>query len=293
MSYGGADIIFPNLGIVIENIRNHITVFGFDIAFYGIIIGAGFLLAMLLIDRVAKATGQNPDLYWDFFVYVIIFGIIGARAYYVIFNWEYYAQNPMKIFNTREGGLAIYGGIITVILVLVIYAKRHGQSFALMIDTIVPGLLLGQSIGRWGNFFNCECFGRYTEGLFAMRIRRELVNASMIDEDLLSHLIVDEGIEYIQVHPTFLYESLWNFATLIFVLWYGKNKKRFDGEIILLYMICYGIGRFWIEGLRTDSLMIPGTGLRVSQCVALVSAVAGVILFIILQRKNRTQQVPE
>jgi len=281
MTYHGADIIFPHLGIVIQEIRDHITLFGIDITFYGIIIGTGFLLGLLLVSKVAQSTGQDPDLYWDFFIYTIIFGVIGARLYYVLFNLDYYIEKPIRILNIREGGLAIYGGIIAVILVLIVFSKRRKQSFLLMADTLAPGLLTGQILGRWGNFFNCECFGRYTDCLFAMRIKRSLVNSSMLDDSHLSNLISDDGVEYIQAHPTFFYESLWNLLTLLFVLWYTKNRKRFDGEILFLYMICYGIGRFWIEGLRTDSLMIPGTQLRVSQCVALASAAAGIILMVI------------
>lgn len=286
MSYSGADVIFPHLGIVIQTIKNHITVFGIDISFYGMIIGTGMILAMLLVERNVKAKGQNSDVYWDFFIWIIIAGVAGARLYYILFNLDYYLENPSKILNTREGGLAIYGGIIGVILALLIFCKVKKQNFRQMLDNLIPGLLLGQALGRWGNFFNCEAFGGYTDNLFAMRLKKELVNSSMLNDDVLSHLINDGGVEYIQVHPTFLYESCWNLVSLFFVLWYGKKKQTFDGEIMVLYMITYGVGRFLIEGLRTDSLMIPGTGLRVSQCLALVSAVAGIILMIIGKKKN-------
>ena len=279
------DLLFPHLGIVIQTMKNDIMIGNFRIAYYGMIIGAGFILAMLLVEHIAKERGYDPDLYWDFFVYIIIFGIIGSRAYYVACEWDYYSAHPEKILSTREGGLAIYGGIIAVVLALFVFCRIKKQNPLAMLDTLIPGLLLGQIMGRWGNFFNCEAFGGYTDNLFAMRIRKAIVNPSMIDEDLLSHLVTAEGTEYIQVHPTFLYESAWNFMTLLFILWYGKKKRKADGECFFLYMICYGIGRFVIEGMRTDSLMIGNTGLRVSQCVALVSAIAGVILFV-LGRRN-------
>lgn len=286
MSYHGADLIFPHLGIVIQTLKNHITVFGIDITFYGLIIGTGFVLALLLAEHLAKSKGQESEIYWDFFIYVVIFGVLGARLYYVLFEWDYYRSHPERILNIREGGLAIYGGIIAVIIALFVFCKVKKKNPLEMLDNIFPGVLLGQAMGRWGNFFNCECFGGYTDTLFAMRIRKELANESMLNEDILDHMIVDGGVEYIQVHPAFLYESVWNLCTLGFVLWYGKKKQKVTGEIFALYMLCYGLGRFLIEGIRTDSLMVAGTGLRVSQCVALGSAIAGLVFMIILRKRK-------
>lgn len=284
MSYNGADLIFPHLGIVIRTMRNHITVFGIDITFYGLIIGTGFVLALLLAERLAKSKGQDSEIYWDFFIWLVISGVLGARLYYVLFEWNYYAEHPEKILNIREGGLAIYGGIIAAVIALFVFCRIRKKNPLQMMDNIFPGVLLGQAMGRWGNFFNCECFGGYTDTLFAMRMKKELANSSMLNGDILDHIIVDGGIEYIQVHPTFLYESVWNFCTLLFVFWYGKKKQKADGEILALYMICYGTGRFLIEGIRTDSLMVGTTGLRASQCVALASAAVGVILFVLARR---------
>lgn len=289
MSYNGADLIFPHLGIVIQKLHNHITVFGFDIMFYGMIIGCGFVFALLLAERLAKSKGQETEVYWDFFIWVVICGVAGARIYYVLFEWEYYRENLLKIFNIREGGLAIYGGVIAAVAALFVFCKVKKKNPLQMLDNIMPGVLLGQAMGRWGNFFNCECFGGYTDTLFAMRIKKELANGSMLSRDILDHVIVDGGYEYIQVHPAFLYESAWNFCSLIFLLWYGKKKQKEDGEIFCLYMLCYGVGRFLIEGLRTDSLMIGNTGLRVSQCVALASAVAGLV-FLILLRSGKVRK---
>lgn len=290
MSYNGADLIFPHLGIVIEKMKNHITVFNFDIMYYGMIIGLGFILGMLIAQKLAERKGMDTDALWDFFIYLIISGVIGARIYYVAFNWDYYRSDPIKIFAVREGGLAIYGGIIAVVLVLVIFCRVKKQKFGQMIDVLMPGLLLGQLMGRWGNFFNCEAFGRYTDSFFAMRIKKSLVNPSMIDEEILNKVINDNGIEYIQVHPTFLYESLWNLAGFIFILWYGKKKQKFDGELFLLYMMIYGTGRFWIEGLRTDSLYIAGTSLRVSQGLSLVIAIVSLIIFIVKHKRLKADK---
>lgn len=289
----GADISFVNLGITIENLRDSISVFGFRIAFYGIIIGIGMLAGLWLAQSDAKRRGQDPELYLDFALYAIIFSIIGARIYYVIFEWDSYKDNLMQIFNLRAGGLAIYGGVIAAVLTLTVFAGIRKVSFFSMADSGVLGLVLGQIIGRWGNFFNCEAFGGYTEGLFAMRIRMDRVrDASMISEELLEHQIIENGVAYIQVHPTFLYESLWNLGLLVFMLWYRKRKK-FDGEMLWIYLLGYGVGRAWIEGLRTDQLIISGTGIAVSQALSMVLVVAAACVLIFNHWKLKQQEKGE
>ena len=202
-----ADIRFVHLGLGIEHLRNSISVFGFRIAFYGIIIGIGMLAGIWIAQSDARRRGQDPDLYLDFALYGIIFSIIGARTYYVIFDWDNYKNDLIQIFNLRAGGLAIYGGVIAGVLTLLVFTRVKKLSFFSMADTGVLGLITGQIIGRWGNFFNCEAFGGYTDSFLAMRIKRSLVNPGMISQELLDHLIVENGVEYIQVHPTFLYES--------------------------------------------------------------------------------------
>ena len=273
-----ADIRFVHLGLGIEHLRNSISVFGFRIAFYGIIIGIGMLAGIWIAQSDARRRGQDPDLYLDFALYGIIFSIIGARTYYVIFDWDNYKNDLIQIFNLRAGGLAIYGGVIAGVLTLLVFTRVKKLSFFSMADTGVLGLITGQIIGRWGNFFNCEAFGGYTDGLLAMRIKRSLVNPGMISQELLDHLIVENGVEYIQVHPTFLYESMWNLGVLIFMLWYRKRKK-FDGEMLLIYLLGYGLGRSWIEGLRTDQLIFFGTGIPVSQALSmLLVLISGTVL---------------
>lgn len=276
----GADISFVHLGITIEHLRNSISIGGFEIAFYGIIIGCGMLAGIYMAQRDARRRGQDPELYLDFALYAIIFSIIGARLYYVIFDWDLYKNDPIQIFNLRGGGLAIYGGIIGAVLTLIVFSKVKKTSFFSMADSGCIGLVTGQIIGRWGNFFNCEAFGGYTDNLFAMRMKMSLVNPSMISTELLNHKIMENGVEYIQVHPTFLYESLWNVGVLIFLLWYRK-KKRFNGEVLWMYLLGYGLGRAWIEGLRTDQLLFFGTGIPVSQALSmiLVAASAAVIIW--------------
>lgn len=279
-----ADISFVHLGITIENLKNQISIFGFSIAYYGIIIGIGMLTGIWVAQNDAKRRGQDPDIYLDFALYGIIFAIIGARLYYVIFEWDMYKDNLLQIFNLRAGGLAIYGGVIGAVLTLIVFTRKRKVSFFSMADSGVLGLITGQIIGRWGNFFNCEAFGGYTDSLLAMRIKRSLVNENMLNGDVLNHLIVENGVEYIQVHPTFLYESLWNLGLLMFMLWYRKRKK-FDGEMLWIYLVGYGLGRFWIEGLRTDQLILFGTGIAVSQGLSLILVLASVGVLIYHYRR--------
>ena len=265
----GGDIRFVHLGITINHLKSSISVFGFRIAFYGIIIGIGMLAGLWIAQSDAKRRGQDPELYLDFALYAIICSIIGARLYYVIFEWDYYKNNVLQIFNLRAGGLAIYGGVIAGTITMIVYTRMKKISFFSMADTGVLGLVTGQIIGRWGNFFNCEAFGGYTDSLLAMRIRRALVNDNMLNADVLNHRIVENGVEYIQVHPTFFYESCWNLCLLLFMLWFRRYKK-YDGQMLWIYLLGYGIGRFWIESLRTDQLILFGTGLPVSQALSLV-----------------------
>lgn len=281
----GADLSFIHLGITIQNMIKSFSIGGFSIAFYGMIIGLGMVCGILIARSDAKRRGQDPEIYLDFALYGMIFAILGARIYYVVFQWGYYRDHLIEIINLRKGGLAIYGGIIAAVITLIVFTKKRNISFFSMADSAVLGLITGQIIGRWGNFFNCEAFGGYTDCLFAMRIKKSIVNSNMISQELLDNLIIENGIEYIQVHPTFLYESLWNLGVLLFMLWYRKRKK-FDGEMMLIYFTGYGIGRTWIEGLRTDSLLIPGTGLAVSQMLSIALAV--VSLAVLVCRRQRS-----
>ena len=266
-------IIFPNLGIHLKNVGQFISVFGFEIAYYGVMIAIGIVAGYLLASLIAKKTGQNPEIYSDLVLYAVIFGVLGARIYYVIFAWDLYKDDLLSILNLRNGGLAIYGGVIGAVLTLYIYAKRKKLSFATLLDTGSPGLITGQIIGRWGNFFNREAFGDFTDGLFAMQLPVSRVRRGDITETLAANIQLVDGVEFIQVHPTFLYEGAWNLCVLVLMLLTWR-KKKFNGQVFAVYLAGYGLGRFWIEGLRTDPLMIGNSGIRVSQALALSLFVA-------------------
>ncbi len=255
-----SSISFPMFGGLSINPPSYITVFGRDIYLYGILIACGFLLAILCCAHIAPRFGMDPDAFYDLVIRLIPISILGARLYYVLFRLDYYLQHPREIFAIWEGGLAIYGGILAGILTVYLYCRRKKLSFPAMLDLLTPGLLIGQIIGRWGNFFNREAFGSETDVFCRMGLTSP-----------------DGSTVY--VHPTFLYESLWNLAGLLLLLPILR-KRQYNGQLLLLYFLWYGFGRFWIEGLRTDSLMLGSTGIRVSQLLsAVLVLVSAVVLF--------------
>ena len=278
------EINFPNLGIYLDHVGKNISIFGFSIAYYGIVIVTGMMIAIWIAQREAKRTGQNPEQYLDLAMIGIAAGILGARIYYVIFAWDYYKNDLLSIFNIRQGGLAIYGGIIGACIAVVIYSRKKKQNFSLLMDTASMSIVFGQIMGRWGNFFNREAFGDYTNNLFAMQLPVSAVRANEITQKMWDHVVTVNGVEYIQVHPTFLYESLWNVGVLLFLFWFRKRKK-FNGEVFLMYLIGYGLGRIWIEGLRTDQLLLPVVGLPVSQLLS-GCLVVGCTILVVWKRKK-------
>ena len=278
------EINFPNLGIYLDHVGKNISIFGFSIAYYGIVIVTGMMIAIWIAQREAKRTGQNPEQYLDLAMIGIAAGILGARIYYVIFAWDYYKDDLLSIFNIRQGGLAIYGGIIGACIAVVIYSRKKKQNFSLLMDTASMSIVFGQIMGRWGNFFNREAFGDYTNNLFAMQLPVSAVRANEITQKMWDHVVTVNGVEYIQVHPTFLYESLWNVGVLLFLFWFRKRKK-INGEVFLMYLIGYGLGRIWSEGLRTDQLLLPVVGLPVSQLLS-GCLVVGCTILVVWKRKK-------
>ncbi len=275
-------IYFPHLGIHLEQVGKNFSIFGFTIAYYGVVIVIGMLIAMALIMYTAKRFGENPDNYYDVSLLAILIGIVGARAYYVFFAWDMYKDNLKEIFNIRNGGLAIYGGIIFGLITVLLYCHVKKKKFLHMADFLILGVVFGQIMGRWGNFFNREAFGEYTDGLFAMQLPVSAVRSNEITQTMWDHVQTIGDVQFIQVSPTFLYESLWNLA-LLMILLYITYHKKFDGQVFCTYLMGYGLGRVWIEALRTDQLLLPGTTIAVSQ---LLSAVVAIGSFVWLARQH-------
>ena len=260
-------ISFPMLGNLHINPPSYFPVFGRPIYFYGVLIGLGFLLGIAFCSRRAARFGLKADDVYDVMIWVIPCSILGARLYYVLFQLDYYAQHPQELFTVRNGGLAIYGGVIAGVLAAYLVCRRKKIPFPAMLDCLCYGLLIGQIIGRWGNFLNREAFGAET-GIFCRM-----------------GLTAPDGTT-VYVHPTFLYESLWNLGALLFLLWFEKaGRRRFDGHCTTLYFLLYGLGRLWIEGLRADSLYLGATGIRVSQALSLALVLASGALLIYKHRQ--------
>lgn len=286
---GDMDIAFPNLGIYLRNVPKTIMVGNFGIALYGIIIATAMLCGITIAAVMGKREGQDPDLYWDAFPWIVVSSIVGARIYYVIFMWDFYKDNLLEIFNLRGGGLAIYGGIILAVTTIIIYCKFKKTDWRLFLDMIGHGLVIGQVIGRWGNFFNREVFGEYTNSLFAMRLPLAMVRESDISPLIREH--IEAGTNYIQVHPTYLYEGMWNLMVFAILLLY-RRKKKFNGELFLVYLAGYGIGRAIIEYIRTDQLYLPGTKIPVSMVLGIVVAAVSFFL-IVIGRTRAGRRSPE
>ena len=266
-------ISFPNLGITVDPSPVAFTVMGKDIYWYGIIIAGGFLLAVLYMLYRAETFGITQDDVLDLVLWAVPIGVICARLYYCVFYWDLYRDNPISMLYIWEGGLAIYGGIIGGAITVLVLSRVKRIPPLVMLDNAAMGVLIGQILGRWGNFMNREAHGSVTDSFFKMGL-------------------VDAAGKVTYYHPTFLYESVWNLVGFLGLHFYCK-KRKFDGEVFLLYVAWYGLGRAWIEGLRTDSLYLFSTGIRVSQLVAAVSflAAAGIIAWVLLKKKPRREDL--
>ena len=259
------NISFPGLGIDIDPVRQF-SIGPLTIHLYGVVIAFGLVLATMYCMRRSKEFGLTEDHVLDGVLWITPFAILCARAYYCAFSWELYADDPISVLYIWKGGIAIYGGVLGAIVGMIVFCRIKKISLGATLDLVLMGFLIGQAIGRWGNFFNREAFGAETESF----LRMGLLNA--LTGEITYH------------HPTFLYESLWNALGFV-VLHFLSKKREFDGQIALGYAFWYGLGRTFIEGLRTDSLYIPGTALRVSQLLAALSclAAAAVLVYFILK----------
>ena len=275
-------VTFPGLGWELELNRVAFSLFGMDFYWYGLLIAVGFLCAITYAMKRAKLVGLNADAMTDVIFGATIIGVIGARLYYVVFNWEYYSADLTRIFDTRSGGLAIYGGIIFGFLSGWLLGKWKKVRFLPLADVAAGGFLIAQSIGRWGNFVNVEAFGSNTSLPWGM-------GGPAVESYLRANQTALEALGVsidptMPVHPTFFYESMWCLLGFILMQWVVKRRK-FDGECLLFYLGWYGAGRIFIEGLRTDSLLIAGTNIRVSQLVAAVMVLTAVSAWLLIRSK--------
>ena len=256
-------ITFPALGISVTVNPVAFNVFGKDIYWYGVIIALGFALAVLYCSLRIRRFGFNNDLLFDALVAALPSAIVGARLYYVIWEWGYYSKYPSEIIAVWHGGMAIYGGIIGALIAVAVYGRVKRASIPGMFDVAALGLLIGQCLGRWGNFINGEAHGTLTDSVLGMTVNG-----------------------YGPFHPTFLYESVWTALGFIVLHLVSVYFYRFRGQIFLSYLVWYGAGRAVIEGLRTDSLYIGQTDIRVSQVVAVVSCITGLVLLVLCLRRG-------
>ena len=274
-------ISFPGLGLVFNADNVAFSIGGKDIYWYGIIIAFGFALAVFTALMLAKKYDMKSDTIIDIVLWAAPTAIICARIYYVAFQWDYYSMHPEDIIKIWNGGIAVYGAILGAIAVALIYCKVKKENFWLFADFGAIGLSIGQSIGRWGNFFNQEAFGTNTNlpwGMTGNEIKSQLYSMASQGMKVNPHM---------PVHPTFLYESLWNLVFIVGALCLFK-KRKFDGQVFVAYLIYYGVGRFLIEGLRTDSLYIGP--FRVSQLVAAGCVICGICLMVYMYRKHTSLQ---
>lgn len=293
------EVHFPALGLSLDVYENFLEIpFGTDtitVKFYGVIIAFGFILAALFGGRKAYVWKMSLDSMVDVLIYGIVGAVVGARLYYVAFQWDSYRDNLLSIFRIWEGGLAIYGGIIGGLITAYFVAKKTKLPFLKLLDLIGMALPIGQGIGRWGNFTNQEAFGINTTSLFGM-------TSDKIVDYINSHQqeFIANGIEMnpdLPVHPTFLYESVWCLLGFLVLYIVCQKFHKFDGQLVLGYGIIYGLERAVVEGLRIDSLYIGDTNLRVSQLVSLVLVVACTAItiykFVKLNKEKKLTEVQE
>lgn len=279
-------ISFPGLGLEFEVNRVAFSIGSIDIYWYAVIIATGFMLAMAFAFKYAKVFGIDSDRTVDVVFFAMVFGIIGARIYYVAFQWDMYKDNLMEIFNIRGGGLAFYGGIIGGIIGLAIGCKLRDQKLLPFLDLAGGAVLIGQGIGRWGNFVNSEAFGSNTTLPWGMTSPKIAAYIERHTSETMG-AVMDPSLP---VHPTFLYESLWC-AIGLAVFCYIVKKRKFDGQMMLFYLGWNGFGRMFIEGLRTDSLMIGP--FRISQLLGALMFIFAVCAYFIALKYLKSQKCPE
>ena len=262
-------IRFPGLNLVLDHVPRSFEIFGFEITIYGVLIAIGMLLGIFFVVLEARRNHEDPDAYLDLAIITLLSGVAGARLLYAAFSWSLYKNDPGQLLNIRSGGLMFYGGLLGGVLGGAVYCRIRKKSFWQMADLACMGLLIGQIIGKWGSFFNRESFGEYTDLPWAMQIPVSAVRSGEVSGAMRDNLLTINGISYIQVQPIFLYESLW--CLLLFLLLMAmRRKKKYEGELFMIYLAGYGLGRFFFEWFRTDKLYIPGTKVGISLVISAI-----------------------
>ena len=260
-------IRFPGLDLALSYVPRSFQIFGMEFTIYGVLIAIGALLGMGLVTLEAKRSGEDQNKYLDMTIISLLFSVVGSRLFYVAFSWELYKGNLNEILDFRNGGYAFYGGLLAGCCAAAVFCKLAKMSFWRAADIASLGILLGQIIGRWGNFFNRESFGEYADFPWVMQLPLSAVRSGEVSGNMRDNLLTIDGISYIQVQPVFLYESLWCLILLLLLLAL-RRKKRYEGELFMIYLAGYGLGRFFFEWLRTDKLYIPGTKLGISLIIS-------------------------
>ena len=260
-------IRFPGLDLALSYVPRSFQIFGMEFTIYGVLIAIGALLGMGLVTLEAKRSGEDQNKYLDMTIISLLFSVVGSRLFYVAFSWELYKGKINEILDFRNGGYAFYGGLLAGCCAAAVFCKLAKMSFWRAADIASLGILLGQIIGRWGNFFNRESFGEYADFPWVMQLPLSAVRSGEVSGNMRDNLLTIDGISYIQVQPVFLYESLWCLILLLLLLAL-RRKKRYEGELFMIYLAGYGLGRFFFEWLRTDKLYIPGTKLGISLIIS-------------------------
>lgn len=260
-------IRFPGMDLVLPYVPRSFRIFGMEFTIYGVLIAVGALLGMRLVLLEAERNQEDQNRYLNIMLISLAASVTGSRLFYVIFSWHLYSENPMGIFALRNGGYVFYGGLLAAVIAAAVFCKMKNLSFLKVADTITPGILLGQAIGRWGNFFNRESFGEYTDWITAMQLPISAVRSAEVSGTMRDNLLTINGVSYIQVQPVFLYESIWCLLLLTVIL-AMRRRKRFEGELFMRYLAGYGLGRFFFEWLRTDKICFPGTKVGVSLVIS-------------------------
>lgn len=278
-------ILFPNIGLTFEHVKTGIPFWGFEISFFGILLGVALLLGIGVVLLEVYNTRQNLDEYLNLSIMTVIVALVGARLYYVIFSWENYRKSVFDIVLLRKGGMSFYGALLAGLCMVLIYASIHKTSAGRILDTSCVGIAAGQIVCSFCGFFSREGFGDYTEGLFAMQISLESISYQTVTENMRKHIELIDGERFVQVEPLFLVGFIWSIVVLMSILLY-KYRKKFEGELFLIYLLIYSFGNFWLESVRADALMIQGLNWKVDQVVSGIVFLVALISILYMWTQN-------